>query len=66
MPEFREAPAEWRASQNDLVDMIIKSFGDDSRAAVAALLRVNSTLLEELHALMCKQANDERLTASRH
>jgi hypothetical protein len=65
MPEFRDAPAESRASQDDLVEMIIGSFGGDSRAAVAALLRINSTLLEELHALMCKQAYEERLTASR-
>ena len=65
MPEFRDAPAGSRASQDDLVEMIIGSFGGDPRAAVAALLRINSTLLEELHALMSKQVYEERLTGSR-
>jgi hypothetical protein len=57
--------ARGKINQDKLAEAIIRNYGDDPRAAVFALLRINSMLLEELHALACTQAY-ERLTVTRH
>jgi hypothetical protein len=66
MSEFGDAEKQAKSAEREaLAEAIISNHNDDPRAAVLALLRVNSMLLEELHALSCKQGH-ERLTVTRH
>jgi hypothetical protein len=68
MPEVFEKQADSaseKLSQEKLAEAIIRNYGDDPRAAVFALLRINSMLLEELHALAYTHAH-ELLPVTRH
>jgi hypothetical protein len=46
-----DVPTDRKLGQEELADAIIRDCGDDPRAAVVAMLKINSTLLVELHAL---------------
>jgi hypothetical protein len=49
---------EQKLGQEELADAIIRDCGDDPRAAVVAMLQINSALMVELHALAAMQFAD--------
>jgi hypothetical protein len=56
----KQAATERKVGQEELADAIIRNCGDDPRAAVVAMLKINSTLLVELHALTGKRVHERR------
>ncbi|SDR25029.1 hypothetical protein SAMN05444161_2378 [Rhizobiales bacterium GAS191] len=56
MPGFVYPTDDRKLGQEELADAIIRDCGNDPRAAVVAMLKINSALMVELHALTGKHA----------
>jgi hypothetical protein len=58
--EKQAVTADRKLGQEELADAIIRNCGDDPRAAVVAMLKINSILLVELHALTGERVHERR------